>query len=236
MGKKGGNRKTKALVAPKSVNIKRKEQVWTIHTVPGAHKREASVALGIALRELLNLATTTKEVKAIINGGEVKVNGVVKKDLRLGLGLFDTLDMDKQKLHFRVLFDKKGRLYLKKLDEKSNEKIVKVEHKKMVAKGVQLTTDDSRIYFNNEAKKWDSLKIKLPEGKIDKVLPMKVGAIVFVIKGEHCAETATITEVIEGTDKRERLVKLKNASGEFETIPKSVYVIGEEKSELKDIE
>ncbi|HNV01306.1 MAG TPA: hypothetical protein PKK60_02650 [archaeon] len=236
MGKKGGNRKTKALVAPKSVNIKRKEQVWTIHTVPGAHKRTASVALAIALRELLNIATTMKEVKAIINAGEVKVNGVVKKDARMGLGLFDTVDMEKQKLFYRVLLDKKGRLYLKNLEEKSNEKIVKVEHKKMVSKGVQLTTDDSRVYFNDSAKRGDSLKIKLPEGKIDKVLPLQKGSIVFITKGEHCSELATVEEIIEGTDKREKLVKLKNKNGEFETIPKSVYVIGEGKAELKDIE
>lgn len=236
MGKKGGNRKTKSLVAPKAVNIKRKQRVWTVHTVPGAHKRTASVSLTIALRELLSIATTMKEVKAIINAGEVKINGVVKKDARMGLGLFDTIDMEKQKLFFRVLFDKKGRLCLKKLDEKSNEKIVKVEHKKMVSKGVQLTTDDGRVYFNNEAKKGDSLKLKLPEGKIDKVLPMKKGAIVYITKGEHCAELATIEEMIEGTVSRDKLVKLKNKSGEFETIPKNVYVIGEGKSELKDVE
>lgn len=236
MGKKGGNRKTKALVAPKAVNIKRKQKVWTVHTIPGAHKKNVSLPLAIALRELLGIAKTIKEVKAIVNSGEVKVNGIVKKDPRTGLGLFDVVALEKQKLFFRVLFDKKGRLYLKQLKEKSNEKIVKVEHKKMVSKGVQITTDDSRIYFNKEAKVGDSLKLKLPESKIDKIIPMQKGSLVFITKGEHCAETATIEEIIKGTDKREKLVKLKNKNGEFETIPKNVYVVGTGKSELEDIE
>ena len=205
-----------------------------MHTIQNT--KTASVPLAIALRELIGIAKTMKEVKAIINTGEVKVNGVVKKDTRTGLGLFDTVDMEKQKLFYRVLMDKKGRLYLKKLDEKSNEKIVKVTHKKMVKKGVQITTDDSRVYFNKEAKKGDSLKLKLPEGKIEKILPLQKGAIVFITKGEHCSELATIEEIVEGTSRREKLVKLKNKTGEFETVPNNVYVIGEGKVEIKDIE
>jgi len=235
MGKKGGNKKTKALVAPKAVNIKRKEKVWTVHTQPGAHKRDKSVALGIVLRDISMLAKTMKEAKAILCAGEVKVNGIVKKETQFGVGLFDAIEIAGQKLFFRVMLDKKGRFILKNLENKSNEKIVRVEYKKATSKGVQITTDDSRVYFTNEAKVGDSLKISVPDGKIQEVLPMQKGATVYITKGEHCSETATVTDLIVGTIRRTKLVKLKNETGDFETIPQNMYVIGKDKPAIGDL-
>lgn len=235
MGKKGQNKKTKALYAPKAVNIKRKENVWTVHTRPGAHKRENSVALGIILREMIGVAKTMKEAKAIIHAKQVKVNGSVAEDARRGIGLFNTIDIAAQKLFFRVVVDTKGRLTLKSLEKQSNETVVKVTHKIMTAKGVQITTSDGRVFFTKDAKVDDSVKLKLPEGKIETILPLEKGALVFLTKGEHCAKTATVTEIVPGTVKRSKLVKLTANKVEFETVPENIIVIGKGKSELEDL-
>ncbi len=235
MGKKGGNKKTKALYAPKAVNIKRKARVWTVHTIPGAQKRKESVSLGIVLRDLVGIVATMKEAKSILQGKEVKVNGVVKIEPRTGIGLFDTITIEKQKLFFRAMLDKKGRIYLNEMEKEGKERISKVSHKKMTAKGVQITTSDGRIYLTNEAKVDDSLKIKLPEGKIEGVIPLENGALVFITKGEHCAQTAIVKEIVSGTIKRSKLVKLESKEGEFETVPENIIVIGKGKPALEDL-
>lgn len=235
MGKKGGNRKTKSLYAPKAVNIKRKSTVWTVHTVPGAHKRKESVSLGIILRDLIGLAKTMKEAKSILREKEVRVNGVVKTQTRTGIGLFDTIDIAKQKLFFRALVDKKGRIYANPIEKESKEKLCKVAYKIMTSKGVQITTNDGRIYFTNEANVDDSIKIKLPEGKIEEVLPLEKGALVFITKGEHCSKTAVVNGIVAGTIKRSKLVKLESKENEFETVPENIIVIGKGKPALEDL-
>lgn len=236
MGKKGGNKKTKALYAPKTVNIKRKEAVWTVHTRAGAHKRKESVALGIVLRDLVKIAQSMKEVKTILLAKNVKVNGKLIFDPRSGVGLFDTIDIEAQKLFFRIVLDSKGRFFAKSIDKKSNEKVAKVAFKKMTAKGIQITTGDGRVLFSKEANVDDSVKISLPEGKVTEVLPLAKGAVVFITKGEHCSEIATVNEIVPGTVKRSKLVKLTSAKKEFETIPENMIVIGKGKSALADIQ
>ena len=151
MSKKGGQLKTKALTAPKAVRIKRKENVWTVRTQPGAHKRVDSVALGVLLRDIAKLAESISEVKRILNNGEVKVNGVIRKDYRFSVGLFDVVEIEKQKLCFRVLFDTKRRIIIKEMKKPSKEKLCKVSYKRMTKKGVMLTTNDGKIFMNDKA-------------------------------------------------------------------------------------
>jgi len=235
MGKKGGNKKVKAINTPRTVFIKRKENVWSIKTKAGAHKKNSSVALGIVLRDYIKIADSVKEIKQMLHAGEVKVNGAVKDNYQMGLGLFDTIDLDKQKVHARVVFDSNGRLILKDLKKPSNEKICRVEYKKTVAKGTQLTTDDGRVLFGVKASVGDGLKIKLPEGKVMSVLPLQANAAVYIINGLHCAEKGKIKEIVLGTAKREKLIRFTNGKDVFETVARNAYVIGEGEAAIEDL-
>jgi small subunit ribosomal protein S4e len=235
MGKKGGNKKVKAINAPKSVFIKRKERVWSIKTQAGAHKKNSAVALGIVLRDYIKVGASVKEIKQILHAGEVKVNGVVKDNYQMGVGLFDTIDIDKQKLHNRVVFDSNGRLVLKALKKPSSEKICRVEYKQTVAKGTQITTDDGRVLFGVKANVGDGLKIKLPEGKVMSVLPLQANAAVYIINGVHCAEKGKVKEIVPGTAKREKLLRFTNGKDVFETVARNAYVIGEGEVAIEDL-
>jgi small subunit ribosomal protein S4e len=228
MSKKGQNRKEKAISAPKAVHIKRKQQYWSVKTRPGAHKRDESVALAIILRDYTGLAGTIKEVKEMLNNGDVKVNGIVRKDYQFSTGLFDTVDLEKQKLHYRVVLDAKGRLQVKEMKKPSSVKI-------MTPKGIQVTTNDGLTFLNVKAKVGDSLKIKLPERKVEKVLPLQKDAMIYVLKGLHGSEMGKVKEIIPGTAKREKLVKFMKGSQEYETVARNMMVIGEKESELEEL-
>jgi small subunit ribosomal protein S4e len=235
MTNKGERKKIKALNAPRIIQINRKSETWTIRTRAGTHKSEDSIALGIVLRNYIKLANTIKEAKTILINGELKVNGKIIKDYRFGVGLFDVITLLKQKKSYRATLDTKRRLQFTELKEDSNEKISKVKYKILTKKGIQITTNDGYIFINDKAKVGDSLKIKIPENKIESVLPLKEGSLVYITKGKHCAQVGTIQEIIAGTARKDKLVKLEHKGKKFETIANNVIVIGEKEAVISDL-
>ena len=233
MSRKGENKKTKTISMPKAVNTSRKETSWTVNTKAGPHTKETSVALGIVIRNYAAIVSTMKEAKKILNNGEVKVNGIVRKEHQFPIGLFDVISMVKQKLFYRMVFDTKGRLVLKAIDVDAKEKLSKVTGKVMTSKGIQITTDDARTYFGIKANVGDSLKVTLPEGKVVEVLEFKEGAAAYITKGAHSSEVAKISEIVQGTEKKEKLVKLVGGKDSFETIAQNIHVVGKDKTEVE---
>jgi small subunit ribosomal protein S4e len=232
MSKKGEAKKVKALNAPKSVRISRKEETWTIKTSSGPHKREDSVALAICLRNFAKIAQNVKEVKQMLNKGAVLVNGVKRKDPNFPVGLFDFISIPEQKLYFRVLFDKKRRIILKELENDDTKKIVKVVGKKMTKKGVQINTDDSRVIMNDKSNVGDSLVFDFNKNTVEKVLELKVGALVYITKGAHCANKGTVKEITPASARREKLVRVEIEGKEYETVSRNIIVIGDKKEEI----
>jgi len=233
MSRKGQNKKTKTISMPKAVNTSRKETSWTVNTKAGPHTKETSVALGIVIRNYTGIVATMKEAKKILNNGEVKVNGIIRKEHQFPIGLFDVVTMAKQKLFFRMVFDTKGRLVLKAIDAEAREKMSKVTGKVMMSKGIQITTDDARTFIGVKANVGDSLKIALPAGNVVEVVAFKENAQAYITKGAHCAETAKIVEIVQGTEKKEKLVKLASGKDVFETTAKNIHVVGKDKVEVE---
>jgi small subunit ribosomal protein S4e len=235
MSSKGEKKKSKSLSVPKSVHIHRKEKVWSVKTKAGPHKKDAAVPLGIVLRDLIGIARNMKEAHLIMDDGSVKVDGVIRKDHQFSVGLFDIISIEAQKKAYRILIDKRGRLFVKEIEENKGEKLCKVAKKKMVNKGIQITTNDGRVFLGVDAKVGDSLKIIVPGKKVESVISMKNGALVYITSGSHSGEKAEVLEIITGTPSRERMVKLKTEDKEFETIAKNVFVIGEKTAEIEEL-
>jgi small subunit ribosomal protein S4e len=235
MSSKGENKRAKSRSMPRTVQVSKKNDYWTVRTKAGPHTRETSIALGLVVRNFTGIASKMKEAKHILNSGEIKVNGVIRTSHQFAIGLFDAIAVEKQKLFYRVLLDTKGRVVLKQVEAELKHKISRVTNKVMSPKGVQLTTDDGKTYYGVEAKVGDSLKVSLTSGKVESVLPLKEGAVVYMIKGAHCSQTAKITGIVEGTIRRNRLVKLSNGKEEFETTADNVYVVGKDKAELDEL-
>jgi small subunit ribosomal protein S4e len=231
MSNKGEKKNWKALSAPKSVGIKRKQNVWTVKTKAGTHKKEDSVALGIVLRDLIGIAGDMREARDLLKQKEVEVNGIVRKKHYFGVGLFDIIELKNQKEKYRIVYDRKRKLIVNKIEDKDNEMIVRINYKRQTKKGIQITTSNGNTYLGQEGNVGDSIKIK--NGKIEKVLKLKQGAIVYIKKGLHCAEKGKIKEITKGSVRRDKLVKIEGKDHEFETIAENVIIIGENKEEIK---
>ena len=159
-----------------------------------------TIPLIIVLRDILKLAKTRKEVKAILVSGNLKLNDKIIKDEKYPVRLFDTLIVG-EKSFKTVLKNKKFGF-----EPGKSEKIAKIIGKKILAGKTQLNLNDgSNILTKEKANVGDSLIIS--KDKIE-VLPFKEKSNVLFLKGKHLGEQG-IVEKIKGKD---LIVKLNKES------------------------
>ncbi len=226
-------RHQRRISAPISWPIEKKTHAWVVGANAGSHSMQTGIPLLIVVRDMLKLATNSREAKKIINEGNILVDGVPRKDYKFMTGLFDIISLPEINQHYCVLLDGKKRFKLNK-EEPGVAKLCRVNDKTIVKKGaVQLNLHDgSNILASNEYKTFDTVLLSLPERKISKHLPYKVGNLAIVIGGEHSGEMGTIKQIRKVRGSGTNMVVLSSET-DFETIENYVYVIGETKPEIK---
>lgn len=214
----------KRLASPKNWIIYRKANTFIVKPSPGPHPQEASLPLGLVLRDFLKYAQTMREAKKVLHANEVLVDGKRRKDVRLPVGLFDVLSIPSMKENYRLMLDRKGRLILKKIDEKESRiKPCKITGKKAVSGKLQLNLHDGKnILVEKEfkGKVGDSVLLSLPDLKIKEVFEMKKGAFVFLVRGKRSGDYGLLQEM-----KEQRAVYQKDKQA-VETLKKYLFALG----------
>lgn len=217
----------KRLAAPRSWLIGRKKGVFVSKPKPGPHALEASLPLGMILRDSLKLGRTMREVKKLLNNQTVLVDGKRRKDHRFPVGLFDVLAFPELKENFRLLLDRKGRLALKKIEAKeSSLKPGKIRGKTRLAKKIQLNLHDGRnllVEPDFKGKVGDTVLIELPGQKVKGILELKEGAFVFLVRGKGKGDAGVLQEI-----KGERAIYQRD-NQKIETLKKYLFVLGKQK-------
>lgn len=237
MANKGETKSQKSISAPATRYFSKKESTFTVKGRPGPHNKNTSVPLSFTLVKILELAKTTSEAKKIIADGQIKINGTIRRNSKFPTGIFDIITIDAQKKKYRILLDKKGRLVIKEIDAKSKDfKISKVISKRIIKKGkIEVTTNDG-FTITLEKEKInvnDSLKLSMPEQKIEEIYPLAQGNTAYIVGGAHVGDINTVKEIIKGTLQRKELVSLENENAKFQTVTRNVFVIGKEKTEIE---
>ncbi len=170
----------KRIATPKAVPITdKKERVWIVKPMPGPHRRNNSIPLGILLRDILKVASTLREVKKILSSRKVLVDGVVRVNEKFPLGLMDVVSLPDAKKNFRILVDWKGRLVPVEVEEKETEsKILKVVRKHTSPGGKITVTfhDGKNMIGDNHIRVGDSIVAKLPKAEMISHLKLETGA------------------------------------------------------------
>ncbi|MBU0662117.1 MAG: hypothetical protein ABH854_03330 [Candidatus Diapherotrites archaeon] len=236
MAKKGESKGQKRLSVAKVRFLPRKKSTWTIRGRAGPHSSDSSVPLGFALRELLKVCGTMKEVKFMLRERIVIVNGKAASDYRLAVGLFDIVEITKEKKRYRAMFDNKARLFFREIDIKGKtETLVKVRGKSVLKKGkVQLLTNSGTTLLaqGKNVKVGDSILLGLPKNNFTGTYAMKEGMLAYVIGGTHAGTIAKIKGIIPGTMVRKTSITLEGKGTEFKTVDKNVFVIGEKEAAI----
>jgi len=226
------SRHLKRLNAPRTLQLHRKEETWTVRSLPGPHPLEKSIPLGLIIRDYLKLVDNLREAKRIIANGEVLVDGVKRKTHKFPCGLMDVISIPKMKKDYRVLFDKGGKLTLVPIASKdASWKLCRIENKTIVkGKQIQLNLHDGRnkLIKKDEYKTGDVLKISFKDKKIDDTFKFEKGTVSMIIGGSHIGEVANIEDVEVISSSKSNLTKMKGKTN-FSTLQEYVFPIGKAK-------
>lgn len=184
MAKKGPKRHLKRLAAPVRWELPRKIHKFTVRPLPGAHPMSESLPLLLIVRDILKYADNAREAKKIIKMGKVLVDGRVRKEEKLPVGLMDVVSLPDANENYRVLFDRKGRIKLKPT-ENPDVKLCKIKNKTVIKGGhIQLNLHDGRNIVikvsdptkaeEDVYKTGDTLLISIPEQEIKAHIPLKL--------------------------------------------------------------
>jgi len=246
LGKKGGRRHLKRKPAPEFWPIHRKEAVWTVKPNPGPHPIAKSIPLTLVLREMLGLAKTRGEVKAILSGDNVSVDGKVQREELFPTGLMDVVSTPKAEKLYRVLPSAKGLMLHPISKEETAFKLCRIENKTVLNDGnVQLNLHDGRNILlkvkdptkpqEDVFKPLDTVKVNLPKQEVVEHLKLGEGVYALIVDGKNIGKHGKIVALEQrgGKKRKNALVTIEDARGNrFQTTVEYVFVVGDTKPHI----
>lgn len=215
------------LAAPKTWHVQRKDMTFITKPVAGSHSLYTGMPMVVLLKDILNYAKTTREAKKILNANEIKVDGKTRKDFRFPVGIFDTIEFSNINEHFRMIFNKKGKLALVKINkEEAALKPAKIIGKTMAKGRLQLNLYDGKnlLVDKGEYNVGDTLLLSLPDQKINKYLKLDKKSTIFLTGGKHIGETGNVEDIIG-----KKIIYRDQKGNLIETSKDYAFVIGDSK-------
>jgi small subunit ribosomal protein S4e len=238
MGKKGGTKHLKRKPAPAFWPIHRKEYRWVVKPRPGPHRSDESLPLLVVLRDILALGKTRREVDVLLSKGNVKVDGIVRRDGDFPVGLMDILEIPALNKVYRVLPVSGKGLGLHEVPKEERDfKLCKIIGKTTVRDGhVQLNLSsgrnilvkvaDSRKPVEDVYKTSDLLRISIPKVEVLAHLKFEEGVLALIDGGQNAGQWGEVVKIgrpsVYGST-----VTIRNAEDqEIETTSDYVFPIG----------
>lgn len=215
----------KRLAAPKTWNISRKEKKFIINTSPGPHRKAQSIPLLVLLRDILGVVKSAKESKKILQNGLILVNRKKIKKNDFPVGLMDIIELPLTKKMYKILINKKGRLYAHEI-ESTKERLCRVEGKTIISKGkaqLNLYDGENLVIDKDEYKIGDVIKLGLDDKKVKGNIVLSNGISAFIIGGSHVGEIATIKGIDKSITPAEIILEDENKN-EIRTRLYNVYL------------
>lgn len=177
---------------------------------------DSSVPVVIAVRDMIKLAKTSREVKQMIKDKLLKINGKLVKDHLESIKLFNLFEADKsylltllptRKFNFEEAKDKSIRL-------------CKVINRRLVSDGkIQINMHDgTNLVSSDKIKVGDSLYIDF-SNKIKKHISLEKGKEVFVMSGKYTGLNGKIIDV------KDNILKIKFKENEADLHKSSVVAL-----------
>jgi small subunit ribosomal protein S4e len=185
------------------------------------------------LRDILGVVDNRAEAKRVLMERKVLVDGIVRKDLKFPVGLMDVISIPDSNMSYRVLFDHRGKLVLRKLDGMEATKLCRISGKTIIKGGrVQLNlSDGSNILGSGDYKARDTVVLSLPGKEIVKHIPYREGSLAMIVGGSHTGEIGTIGAIHTVRSSGSNTVSI-SGDRDFDTVEDYVFVVGENEPEI----
>lgn len=179
----------KRTTVSKKIPIPRK---GTKYVVRSNSHLDNSVPVIVAVRDMLNLAKTLKEVKHMIHTGLLKINGRTVKDHKESIKIFNVLEADKA---YVLELLPTGRFTLEETKD-SKKRLCKVTNKKLItSNNIQFNLHDgSNVISKEKVSVGDSVYLD-NSSKIVSVSKLEKGAKAFVISGKYIGLNGSVVSV-----------------------------------------
>ncbi len=245
MARMGGQKRLKALAAPKFWPILRKEFKWTVKPRPGPHPAEYSMPLLLIVRNVLKYAKNSREARKLIAEGHFKVDGRVRKDYKYSVGLFDVVEIVDTGEAYRFMpYPVKFFTLHPVPKEEIAIKPVRINNKITIRKGhIQLNLHDGRNIIikvkdprnpvEDIYRTMDTLLIKLPEQHIIQHIKFEPGALAIIVAGRNVGRLGRLLDVQKGWGRKSSIATLEDPNGnKFQTSLEYIFIIGKEKPSI----
>jgi small subunit ribosomal protein S4e len=236
MAKIGGDTRVKRQMAPTFWNIRRKKGRFVLRVKPGAHPKRRAYPLGIILRDVLKIANTMHEAERIVNGGKIKVDGIIRRDVNFGIGLMDIVELASIGQAYRFV-PKDSRLLVPvsvNEDEKF-KKLLKITSK-VAIKGskVQYGFHDGKTVISDQKMRvGDTCVVQLPESKINEHIGFERGSVVLVTSGENAGGIGKVEDIRDGVFSLPKRALVSFAERSVELPVEIIMTVGSERPLIK---
>ncbi len=243
MGSKGNKRHQKRLATPGHLQIARKERsagAFFIKARPGAHSKHFCLPLGHIVRDLLKLATNTRETKFILNSGKILIDGKIKRDHRLPVGMMDVIEIPDIAKTYRVLPSQKHGLIVSEITKDEGKfKLCKVNDISNIKGGdFQLHLHDGRniLVKPEDISKYKtngSVKISLPEQEILDYFALAEGNQAIIEAGKNIGVAGQIAKITTRFGVNASIAEIESKTGgNISTAYDYAFVIGTDTSSI----
>lgn len=235
MGKKGGDTRVKRQLAPTFWAIKRKESQFVLRVRPGPHPKHRAYPLGMVLRDVLKIASTMHEAERILNAGKVKVDGVVKRDSNLAIGLMDIIELAIGQVYRMVPKDSALLTTVAIEDSEKGVKLVRVRSKTTIkGKKTQYGFHDGKTLISDQKLKvGDTCMIDVPKVQIKSHFAFEKGSTALIITGENAGTVGKIEDIQDGIFSLPKRALVSFDGKSVELPVEMVMVVGKDKPVIK---
>jgi len=217
----------KRIALPRTWNVPRKSlnrQKMKFVSRPNPGKGiELGVSVNTFLKEIVFLAKTKKEVKALLQFKHVFVNGTRVRDEKFPVGLFDVVYLEELDQSFRLTLSELGKIAAVDIDKKEKDSFIKRIEGKTLMKGDKLQMNlfggSNFIVEKDQGNTGDTFVIV--DGKVKSTIELTKGNLVFLTAGRHIGAIAKVVKV------QDEVIFIEVDGNEIETLKKYAYVIGE---------
>jgi len=235
MGKKGGDTRVKRQMAPTFWDIKRKESQFVMRVKPGPHPKNRAYPLGMVLRDAIKVTKTARESQVVLNEGKIKVDGIVRRDPNIAVGLMDVVELSTGQAYRLVPKDSE---LLAPVAVDGSEKSVKLARvtSKVMTKGkkIQYGFHDGRTLISDaKLRVGDTCVIQIPESKINGHIKFEKGATALIITGDNAGKIGKIEDIRDGVFSLPKRALVTFEDKAVELPVEMVMVVGTDKPVIK---
>ena len=142
---------------------------------------QTSISVLVAVRDMLKLAHTTREVRHMIKQKLLKINGRDVKDVRQPIHILNLFDADKR---YKLILLPTKRFFLEETSDKT--RIAKIIGKKVINGGlIQFNFHDGTNILSKERFPVGDSVLLNTDNTVSKVIPLNKGSHAFIYSGRN---------------------------------------------------